>query len=49
MRIAGETNDLSRMTTQSWIERLLELTAAHELKNIGDVNELGLFLKTYWK
>lgn len=39
MSITGETNKISRITVQSWIECLLELTAAHEFKNIRDVNE----------
>ena len=33
------------MTIQSWIERLPELTADYELKNIWNMDELGLFFK----
>ena len=39
MSITSGTNKISRITVQSWIERLLELTAADEFKNIRDVNE----------
>ena len=33
------------MTIQSWIERLLELTSGYELRNIWNMDELGLFFK----
>ena len=46
MRITGETNNKSRMAIQSWVERLLELTAGHKLKNSRNINKLDLFLKT---
>ena len=44
-RITGEADDVPRMTIQSWIERLPELTAEYELKDIWDMDELGLFFK----
>ena len=34
------------MTIQSWIERLPELTSSYELRNIWNIDELGLFFKT---
>ena len=33
------------MTIQSWIDRLPELTAEYELKDIWNMDELGLFFK----
>ena len=33
------------MTIQSRIERLLELTSGYELRNISNMDELGLFFK----
>ena len=44
-RITGEADDIPRMTIQSWIERLPELTAEYELKDICNMDELGLFFK----
>ena len=45
-RITGETDDIPKMTTHSWIERLPELTSGYELRNIWNMDELGLFFKT---
>ena len=44
-RITGEVDDIPRMTIQSWIERLPELTAEYKLKDIWNMDELGLFFK----
>ena len=44
-RITGEVDDIPRMIIQSWIERLPELTAEYELKDIWNMDELGLFFK----
>ena len=33
------------MTIQSWIERLPELTSDYDLRNIWNMDELGLFFK----
>ena len=48
-RIAGEANDIPKMTIQSWIERLPELTSGYELKNIWNMDEMGLFFKALLK
>ena len=40
-----EADDIPRMTIQSWIERLPELTAEYELKDIWNMDELGLFFE----
>ena len=44
-RITGEADDIPRMTIQSWIDCLPELTAEYELKDIWNMDELGLFFK----
>ena len=44
-RITGEADDIPKMTIQSWIERLPELTSGYELGNIWNMDELGLFFK----
>ena len=44
-RITGEVDDIPKMTIQSWIERLPELTSGYELRNIWNMDELGLFFK----
>ena len=44
-RITGEADDILRMTIQSWIERLPELTAEYELKDLWNMDKLGLFFK----
>ena len=43
-RITGEADDTPRMTIQSWIERLPELTTGCELKNIWNMDKLGYSL-----
>ena len=42
-RITGEADDIPRMTIQSWIERLPELNADYELKDIWNMDQLGFF------
>ena len=44
-RITGAADDIPEMTIQSWIERLPELTSGYELRNIWNMDELGLFFK----
>ena len=44
-RITGEADDIPKMTIQSWIERLPELTSGCKLRNIWNMDELGLFFK----
>ena len=44
-RITGKVDDIPKMTIQSWIERLTELTSGYELRNIWNMDELGLFFK----
>ena len=44
-RITGEADDIPKMTIQSWIERLPELTSGYELRTIWNMDELGLFFK----
>ena len=44
-RITGEADDIPKMTIQSWIERLPELTSGCELRNIWNMDELDLFFK----
>ena len=34
MGITGEADDIPKITIQSWIERLPELTSGYELRNI---------------
>ena len=43
--ITGELDDIPQMTIQSWTERLPELTTGYELKNMCNIDELGLFIK----
>ena len=38
-------DDIPKMIFQSWIERLPELTSGYELRNIWNMDELGLFFK----
>ena len=45
MGITGEADDIPKITIQSWIERLPELTSGYELRNIWNMDELGLFFK----
>ena len=45
MRITDEADNVSRVTIQLWIERLPKLTTDYELKNICNMDELGLFFK----
>ena len=44
-RITGEVDDILKMTFQSWIERLPELTSGYNLRNIWNMDELGFFFK----
>ena len=44
-RITGEANDIPKMTIQSWIGHLPELTSGCELRNIWNMDELGLFFE----
>ena len=44
-RITGEVDDILKMTFQSWIERLPELTSGYDLRNIWNMDELGFFFK----
>ena len=43
--ITGEADDKPKMTIQSWIGRLPELTSGYELRNMWNMDELGLFFK----
>ena len=43
--ITSEVDDIPKMTIQSWIEHLPELTSGYELRNIWNMDELGLFFK----
>lgn len=44
-RIAGEADDVPEMTISLWIERLPELIKGYKLKDILNMDELGLFFK----
>ena len=44
-RITGEADDMQKMIIQSWIESLPELTLGYELRNIWNMDELGLFYR----
>ena len=41
-QIRGEADNIPWMTIQSWIDRLPELTTGYELKNVWNMDELGL-------
>ena len=47
--ITDPVNDIPKMTFQSWIERLPELTSGYELRNIWNMDELGFFSMNYGK
>ena len=43
--ITGEADDIPKMTIQSWIERLSVLTSGYKVRNIRNMDKLGLFFK----
>ena len=45
MRITGKVDNIPKMTIQSSIERLSELTSGNEFRNIWNMDELGLIFK----
>ena len=45
-RISGKTDDIPKMTIQSWIERMSELTSGYELRKYWNMDELGFFFIT---